>query len=200
MNIFKEIYKPVSSAEIYSFRSYREKRLTKPKELRGVKRWFTAYLTRDKGAWQVFKCGNDLWINAKDFYSPSVSQLERQDRIEVINNPNISLEDKNALLGGRGANIHEVRSSLGMKPGRRKFTYADSYGSVIARQEAWVIFREFGDDIPKINSHYMSFYEHLVKEIAKLVNEDWCIVMYGDEVIRSIVDHVMSNKQEWEDE
>ncbi|MCD3216897.1 hypothetical protein G8S55_06470 [Clostridium botulinum C] len=99
-----------------SVRTYGQPKLIRPKELKGVKQAFSVDYIRNKCKCQVFVKDNDVWIKHKDYFSPSL-QL-----------PN---EDIGMSLG------YLCEKYVGKKRSER-FIYADSWGDIILRNEAWI--------------------------------------------------------------
>ena len=109
------------SCEIHSYRFYGEPKLKKPKELNKVKQSFSVECN-PKCKCPVFVKDNDLWIKHRDFFSPSFRPPDTKDvgtplsyRLKKYFNKNLS----------------------------EKFMYPDSWGDIVLRNEAWIVFRNF---------------------------------------------------------
>ena len=101
----------------YSFRSYGEPKLTRPKELKGVKSIGSAEFIAKKCNTQVFVEGNNVWIKHTDYFSP-IWKLPVGERIDMP----LSYYLKKYF----GKNKSE------------KFIYPDSWGSIVLRNDAWI--------------------------------------------------------------
>lgn len=106
--------------EIYSYRLYGEPKLVKPVELKGIKSSFIVDFIPNKCKCHCFVKDNDLWIKHRDFFSKS-----HRPALKDIGTPlTYRLQkyfncDKNYL---------------------DKFMYPDSWGSIVLRNEAWIVF------------------------------------------------------------
>lgn len=138
---------------------------TKPKELKGVKQArlndkpANIMFSGTKGAWKLFVKGDDLFIHATDFFSPSIHELRSSARIEKINSGKISLDEKNRLLGVGESDINGLGKYYEVDIWKKKFTYSDNWGDIVARIQAWIVFR----DIMKFKGGFIE----LVQEIAR---------------------------------
>lgn len=101
----------------HSVRFYGEDKLSKPKELKGIKQAFSVNYIENKARCQVFIKGNDVWIKHIDYFSPSL-EVEPED----IGAPLKVLCDKYTDKNSR----------------KRKFVYDDSWGDIVLRNEAWL--------------------------------------------------------------
>ena len=120
-NTFKE-RNPISF-EVHTFRKYGEPKMKKPKELNGIKESFSVDFIPKKCKCQCFVLGNDLWIKHRDFFSEEM-QYDKED----FGTP---LEYRtNKYLG---------------KEKKGKFVYNDCWGSIINRNEAWIVFKNLID-------------------------------------------------------
>lgn len=106
--------------EIYSYRLYGQPKLAKPKELKGIKQSFTAQWN-PKCQCQCFIKDNDLWIKHRDFFSSSHKPQK---------------EDIGSPLSYR------MKKYFGQSKSE-KFIYADNWGSIVLRNEAWIVFKDF---------------------------------------------------------
>lgn len=116
--------------EIPIYRVYGEPKMSKPKELRGIKSCFSVEWN-NKCKCQCFAKGNDLWIKHRDFFS--------QSHIPTI-------EDMGTPLTYRLTKYFNVDKSC-----LNKFVYPDSWGEIVLRNEAWIVFRNI-KSINKRNS------------------------------------------------
>lgn len=99
---------------IHSFRGYGQPKLSKPKELKGIKQAFPVSYNPSCSC-QVFIKGNDVWIKHRDYFSPSL----------------VRSEDYGKSLG----QLHEKYMG---KSKSKKFGYEDAWGDLLARSEAWI--------------------------------------------------------------
>jgi hypothetical protein len=115
--------------EVASYRFYGQPKLAKPAELKGVKQSFSADYIPKKCACPCFVNGDDLWIKHRDFFSESFRP---------------PVEDMGAPLGY----ILE-KYFPDLKRHTKDFIYADAWGDVVLRNEAWIVFRNFGQVIQR---------------------------------------------------
>lgn len=101
----------------YSFRSYSEPKLAKPKELKGIKNIGSAEFIAKKCNTQVFIEGNNVWIKHTDYFSPTW----RHPVGERIDMP-LS---------------YYLRKYFG-KNKSEKFVYPDGWGEIVLRNDAWI--------------------------------------------------------------
>ena len=109
--------------EIPTYRIYGQPALKKPTELKGIKQSFSVEFIPNKCKCQCFVNGNDLWIKHRDFFSTS-------------HRP--SQNDIGTPLTYRAEKYFGVSKSY-----LDKFVYKDSWGDIILRNEAWIVFRNF---------------------------------------------------------
>lgn len=109
------------SCEIYSYRLYGQPKLSKPKELSGVKQSFSVEFIPKKCKCQCFIKDDDLWIKHRDFFSR-------------CHHP--APEDCGTPLTYRLEKYFNVDKSY-----LDKFIYPDSWGEIVLRNEAWIVFR-----------------------------------------------------------
>ena len=159
----------------YQIRYYREPKLQKPKELKGVKQAFSVEYIQNKCRCKIFVKDNDVWIQHNDYFSKEMD---------------LSSEDQGLPL--------EVLSKkyLG-KDKKAKFVYPDAWGAIILRNQAWLciknlIYRlklkedvlDLKDEIVRQQERVLKFkeyelaisdmdrfFERLVKETAKYIKE-----------------------------
>lgn len=101
---------------IYSFRKYGEPKLSKPKELKGIKQSFSINYNKHCKC-PVFIKDNDIWIKHKDYFSPSVNSKDNEDL---------------------GASLDFLTKKYLNKDKKQKFIYGDSWGDIVLRQEAYI--------------------------------------------------------------
>ena len=99
---------------IHSFRGYGQPKLSKPKELKGIKQAFPVSYNPSCSC-QVFIKGNDVWIKHRDYFSPSL----------------VKPEDYGKSLG-------QLYDKYMGKSKSKKFGYEDAWGDLLARSEAWI--------------------------------------------------------------
>ena len=103
--------------QIYSMRFYGQPKLSKPKELRGIKQAFSVDYVPGKCKCQVFVKGNDVWVKHRDYFSNPMPILA---------------EDLGTPLAYRAKKYLNKNMSS-------KFIYDDSWGSIVLRNEAWLV-------------------------------------------------------------
>lgn len=106
--------------EIYSYRLYGEPKLVKPVELKGIKSSFIVDFIPNKCKCHCFVKDNDLWIKHRDFFSKSHRPAPKDIGTPLTYRLQRYFNcDKNYL---------------------DKFMYPDSWGSIVLRNEAWIVF------------------------------------------------------------
>lgn len=115
------------SCEVVSYRFYGQPKLAKPAELKGIKQSFSADYIPKKCSCPCFVNGDDLWIKHRDFFSESFRP---------------PVEDM-------GAPLRYILEKYfpDLKRHTKDFIYADTWGDVVLRNEAWIVFRNFGQVI-----------------------------------------------------
>lgn len=112
------------SCEIPIYRFYGEPKLSKPKELKGVKQSFTTEWIYKKCTCPCFVKDNDLWIHHKDFFSQSHKPTDLIDYTMPLD--------------------YRLKKYFGQdNPTLKHFVYSDCWGDVVLRNEAWIVFRNF---------------------------------------------------------
>lgn len=150
------------SCEVVSYRFYGQPKLAKPVELKGVKQSFTIEWN-PKCKCQCFVKGNDLWIKHRDFFSASHKPKD---------------EDIGTPLSYRAKKYFGMDKSY-----TDRFIYPDSWGDIVLRNEAWIVFRNFvrvirRDRHPPIQNMIKAFsnsdfcIKHLISQYD-LSNGDW---------------------------
>lgn len=110
---------------IYSHRFYGEPKLSKPKELKGISQTASVEYIANKCRCQVFINGDDVWIKHNDYFSEVIPP-----EVHEIGMPLNYFAKK--YMGKKRAN---------------KFIYEDAWGSIIARNQAWIILHGILKDI-----------------------------------------------------
>lgn len=129
--------------EVYSFRKYGQPKLKKPKELKGINQSFSVDFIHNKCKCQCFVKNNDLYIKHKDFFSETMK------------------EGKELF----GTSLEYRIKKLGSSKVINKFIYPDRWGSIVLRNEAWIIIKNIKNNI-SIKSEY-ELYEELKNEFCK---------------------------------
>jgi hypothetical protein len=104
---------------IYSFRKHGEAKLSKPKELKGLKLSFSVDYIPKKCKCGVFVFNGDAWIKHNDYFSQSMS-LPPEDQ---------------------GKGLEYLANKYCNKQRKTKFIYGDSFGDIVLRQEAWIVIK-----------------------------------------------------------
>lgn len=87
--IFKRVFEDVVIDIVFDIpyiRYYGEPKLTKPKELKGIKEIFSVDYIRNKCKCKVYVIGNDLWIQHRDFFSREIYDTNHEFRKKFIYN------------------------------------------------------------------------------------------------------------------
>ena len=106
-------------------RFYGEPKLRKPKELKNIKQVFAVDYIPKKCTCGVFIKGNDVWIKHRDYFSDTL-KLPAEDvgrPLEYLANKYCDTTKKN------------------------KFIYPDAWGSIVLRNEAWILLQNLVLDI-----------------------------------------------------
>ncbi len=111
---FHQKPKSIVEFQIKDYRKYGQPKLKKPTELRGIKQEFSIHYN-PKCRCQVFYKGKDVWIKHRDYFSPSLCQPEDY-----------------------GKSLNELCEKYMGKTRPQKFVYADAWGDLVARSEAWI--------------------------------------------------------------
>lgn len=117
------------SCEVVSYRLYGQPKLSKPKELKNTKQSFSVDFIPRKCKCQCYVKGDDLWIKHRDFFSST----HRPDP-----------EDVGTPLSYRARKYFNLDKSY-----IDKFIYPDSWGEIVLRNEAWIVFRNFRQAVHK---------------------------------------------------
>ena len=105
--------------EVHTFRKYGEPKMKKPKELNKISSCFKVDFIPKKCSCQCFKKDDDLYIHHKDFFSEEM----RYDDC-----------DFGTPLEYRAKKYLNIVKA-------NKFSYSDSWGSIVCRNEAWIVFK-----------------------------------------------------------
>lgn len=153
--LYEEVFiQPISVAR-YSVRLYGQPKLPKPKELKGIEKAFSIDFLKNCSC-QCFIKDNDLWIKHRDYFSRSIDKLE----------------DSGTPLEYR---IEKYGLSSKKSSG---FIYNDCWGSVIGRNEAWLIIKDVVPHTAKCNEVELSTV--IIDEFCKMermsrydLDENW---------------------------
>ena len=149
MSTPKEVYEMISMQYpkyiIYSHRYYGEPKLQKPKELKGIKPIGKATYIPKHCEPQVFMKDNDVYIRHTDYFSYTW-QPPKGERMDM------------PLSYYMNKYFSTKRSE--------KFIYPDCWGSIILRNEAWILLKDILQIIQTEN------YTSVAQEILKLQKTD----------------------------
>jgi hypothetical protein len=106
-------------------RFYGEPRLRKPKELKGVKQSFSVDYIPKKCKCGAFLNGDDVWVKHRDYFSDTMS---------------LPAEELGQSLGYLANKYCDTTKS-------NKFVYPDAWGSIVLRNEAWILLKDVLLDI-----------------------------------------------------
>ena len=106
---------------VYSYRKHGEPKLNKPKELKGIKQDFSEDYIPGKCKFAVFadRENDQLWIQARDWFSPSWRSKDPEDF---------------------GAPMPVLLKKYNIKGSCKGFVYPDCWGDIVLRSEAWIRF------------------------------------------------------------
>lgn len=121
--------------EVHSYRLYGQPKLSKPKELKNVKSIGSATFIDKHCNPQLYVCGDDLWIKHTDYFS----RMWRPPAGERVGMP----------LNYYLKKYFNTNKS-------EKFVYADNWGSIVLRNEAWLVLRNI---MPLINCKEINYWQ-----------------------------------------
>jgi len=158
------------SCEVVSYRFYGQPKLAKPSELKGIKQSFSADYIPKKCSYPCFVAGDDLWIKHRDFFSASHRPSDPKDNGTPL--------------------IYRAKKYFNMDlSSKEKFIYSDCWGGIVLRNEAWIVFRNFGQVIRRdrhqpIQSLIKAFLKAdvLIKYNIDSLSNDW--YRFFEDVIR----------------
>lgn len=137
------------SCEVVLYRFYGQPKLAKPVELKGVKQSFSADYIPKKCSCPCFVNGDDLWIKHRDFFSASHRPSDPKDNGTPL--------------------IYRAKKYFGQDYKGDKFCYPDCWGDIVLRNEAWIVFRNFGQVIRR--DRHLPI-QNMIKAFS---NSDFCI-------------------------
>lgn len=122
----KEIYDMISQPEpqyiIYSHRYYGEPKLSKPKELKGIKSIGKATFIPNHCSPQIYIKDNDVYIKHTDYFSSSWKP-PKEERIDMPLS-------------------YYANKYFNKKDTKNKFIYPDCWGDIVLRNEAWILLKD----------------------------------------------------------
>lgn len=132
MSTPKEVYNLITIQEpeyiIYSHRYYGEPKLTRPKELKGIKQIGSVDFIPKKCKVQIFIKDNDAYLKHTDYFSSSWKP-PKGERIDMP--------------------LSYYMKKYFSKDKKDKFVYPDCWGDIVLRNEAWILLK---DIIPLIKT------------------------------------------------
>lgn len=147
MSTPKEVYELISQGEpkyiVYSHRYYGEPKLTRPKELKGIKSIGKAEFIPKHSNPQIFIKDNDIWIKHTDYFS------------------SMWIPPKGEKTG---MPLSYYANKYFNKNRSDKFVYPDCYGSIVLRNEAWIQLKNF---MPLVEDKENIFVCNMIKEQSK---------------------------------
>lgn len=156
----------------YSFRKYGQPKLSKPKELKGIKQVFSINYNA-KCKCQIFIKDNNVWIKHRDYFSPLIKN---------------DVKDIGTPLSYR------VEKYLGKKV-TEKFIYADTWGDIVLRSEAWICIKNLLYRL-KVNESEIGILEQILRQQEKLYDFHYNELEIGDmsrfweDVIKKCIKHI----------
>lgn len=101
---------------VHSFRSYGQPKLSKPKDLRGIKQSLSVDYIPGKCRCPVFIKADDVWIRHNDYFSETM-------RLPLVD---------------MGMPLEYLAKKYEKRDKRKKFVYPDTWGSIVLRSQAWL--------------------------------------------------------------
>lgn len=174
----KEVYNLISQGcpeyIVYSHRYYGEPKLSKPKELKGVKQICSVDFIPNKCKTPIFIKDNDLWVKHSDYFS-SVWRPPTGERLDMP--------------------MSYYAKKYFNKNKNEKFIYPDCWGSIILRNEAWILIKNIvpiirtelstktartimelqvknkysPSDLDKLNCEWNNYWGRVVNEIQNII-------------------------------
>lgn len=133
-SVYEEFMGDPMSYERISYRQYGQPKLSKPKELKGIKQSFSGEYIPKKCNCPCFCVGDDLYIQHKDFFSRSFKPPD---------------EDFDKPVAYLAKKYFDHKKS-------EKFIYPDGWGSIILRDEAWIVFKNIKPVAERNNSNQLA--------------------------------------------
>jgi hypothetical protein len=128
---FREVFmKSEIEYTIHSLRFYGEPKLSKPKELRGIKQIGSVDFVLDKCKCQIFALENDIWVKHNDYFSRDYVPLDKES----------------------GLPLDYFMMKFKGKVKNKKFVYGDAWGGVVLRNEAWIRIINLAEEIKRQRS------------------------------------------------
>jgi predicted glutamine amidotransferase len=125
MSTPKEVYNLITIQEpgyiIYSHRYYGEPKLTRPKELKGIKQIGSVDFIPNKCKIQIFLKDNDVYLKHTDYFSSSWKP-PKGERM--------------------GMPLSYYMKKYFDKDKKDKFVYPDGWGDIVLRNEAWILLKD----------------------------------------------------------
>ena len=121
-------------------RYYGEPKLKKPAQLKNINQEYTVDYIPGKCKCQVYIEGTNLWIKHRDYFSQPI-KYETEDI---------------------GAPLEVLVKKYVDKDRKRKFVYGDSWGEIIARNEAWICLEDFIIDVK--NKHFLDILADILRK------------------------------------
>lgn len=125
MSTPKEVYNLITIQEpeyiIYSHRYYGEPKLTRPKELKGIKQIGSVDFISNKCKIQIFLKDNDVYLKHTDYFSSSWKP-PKGERM--------------------GMPLSYYMKKYFDKDKKDKFVYPDGWGDIVLRNEAWILLKD----------------------------------------------------------
>ena len=135
--------KPIN-IKLYSFRSYGEPKLPKPKELKNIKQSFSVDFIPKKCRCQCFIKDNDLYIKHRDYFSRVIGDEYGESLLATCKRFGIETNKK------------------------EKFLYADTWGSIVLRNEAWILIENIVPIMTMEETNEIELREELIYKFEKL--------------------------------
>lgn len=166
----------------YSKRFYGQPKLAKPKELKNINSIGSVEFVPNHCNPQIFIKDDDIWIKHTDYFSASWKPPEGE-RIDMP----LNYYANKYLNKNRGV----------------KFVYADGWGDIVLRNEAWLKITNVVELVRKCNyscyqSEYRMAHEILSKQTSKLGFEDYSCEWerYWENVMRFVNKYLYEHKND----
>lgn len=143
--VWKIINEPNLEYIVYSHRYYGEPKLSKPKELKGIKSIGSAIFIPKKCNPQIFVNGNDIYIKHTDYFSCSW-QPPKGERINK----------------GQSYYMNKYFD----ENRKEKFIYTDNYADIVLRNDAWILLRN-SIQVIKSTTNHLDFTQLVLQQQKK---------------------------------
>ena len=169
--------KPLVMFHVISYRVWGQPKLEKPKILKNVKPAFKLQLNKKLNI-NVFVVGNDVYVKHIDWYSRSYRPHVHSNFMNIHN----LINDFNTYFAPKHG-IEPINQK------QTKFIYADSFGDIILRGNAWILYKNLVRDLDgSRNTYFGTVQEKMIYMQSKWEKEHGLDGEIDSESLRMIQD------------